>query len=170
MGLLTELFRRTPKVKRSIHPTHSICALGPLANKLTANHHLAETTFGEGTPFGEMVKYNTCIVGIGTRNISHIHTAEDLLENKFPIDLFLETIPVTCLDELGYTATYNLKIRNPQYKIEMRFLNKILKGLITEWNFKGIPFYITNARLITDALIEAAKKGQTMYKKSRQKI
>ena len=32
MGFVTALFRRRPNVVRSLHPTHSICALGPLAN------------------------------------------------------------------------------------------------------------------------------------------
>ena len=52
MGLVTELFRRTPGVTRSLHPTHSICALGPLANELCATHHLSPWRFGELSPFG----------------------------------------------------------------------------------------------------------------------
>ncbi len=39
MGLLTELFRRKPGVKRSIHPTHSVCAYGLLAEEITKGHH-----------------------------------------------------------------------------------------------------------------------------------
>src|SRR2546428_309688 len=33
MGLVTELFRRRPDVVRSLHPAHSVCAFGPLANE-----------------------------------------------------------------------------------------------------------------------------------------
>ncbi|NJS39886.1 MAG: AAC(3) family N-acetyltransferase [Rhodobacteraceae bacterium] len=50
MGLLTELFRRAPGAKRSLHPTHSVTALGPLAEQLTATHHQATTPSGRGTP------------------------------------------------------------------------------------------------------------------------
>ena len=110
MGMLSELFRRTPNVKRSIHPTHSICALGPLADELTRNHHLADSTFGEGTPFGEVIKYRTIILGIGTKSpqpLTQVNSAPDIMKNEFPIDLYSEIIPVTCVDETG--NKYNLQ-------------------------------------------------------------
>ena len=117
MGILSEMFRRTKDVKRSIHPTHSICALGPLADELTRNHHLSDTTFGEGTPFGEMIKYRTIILGIGIKShsLTQVHSVEDIMKDKFPIPLITDTLPVTCLDESGNTITYNLRIKNSKY-------------------------------------------------------
>lgn len=38
-GLLTEIFRRTKGVERSIHLQNSICAIGPLAHHLVKDHH-----------------------------------------------------------------------------------------------------------------------------------
>lgn len=168
MGLLSEIFRRTPEVKRSIHPTHSLCALGPLADKLTRNHHLADTTFGEGTPFSEILKYRTMILGIGTGNevLTQIHSAEDILKDKFPIILYSEIIPVTCLDELGNKLIYNLRIKSPEYIYDRKSFRKILKGInIMEWTHKGIPFFLTQANVVAETFIEAAKNGQTIYKK-----
>src|SRR5262249_34800696 len=43
MGLVAEVFRRTPSVLRSLHPTCSVCALGPLAEELTTGHHVSRT-------------------------------------------------------------------------------------------------------------------------------
>src|SRR5438067_4400680 len=86
MGLLSEMFRRRAGVRRSLHPTHSICALGPLAAELTNSHHLAATTFGEGTPFGIMARRKTVIAGIAThyfRVLTQVHAAEDLLGESF---------------------------------------------------------------------------------------
>ena len=51
MGFVTEVFRRTPGVVRSIHPTHSVSALGPLARHLTEAHHRAPSVFGTGSPW-----------------------------------------------------------------------------------------------------------------------
>src|SRR5271167_1999202 len=61
MGLLSEIFRRTPGVLRSLHPTHSVCAIGPLAERLTATQQLPATRTGAGTPFELMTLRPTAI-------------------------------------------------------------------------------------------------------------
>src|SRR3712207_2603981 len=76
VGLLSEVFRRRAGVLRSLHPTASVCAYGPLAAELTAGHHLAGTIFGEGTPFGYMARHRTLILGIGTpyfKSLTQVH-------------------------------------------------------------------------------------------------
>lgn len=171
MGMLSELFRRTPNVKRSIHPTHSICALGPLADKLTRNHHLADTTFGEGTPFEEMIKYGTMILGIGTKSdqaLTQIHSVEDIMKSKFPIPLYSDILPVTCFDELGNTLIYSLRIKNPEYTIDPKSFREILKRTKKmDWTYKGIPFFLTQANVVTETFVEAAGNGKTIYKKRK---
>ena len=62
MGILTEIFRRQSVVVRSLHPTHSVCAKGVLADELVANHNLADTTFGKGTPYDFMASRKTLIL------------------------------------------------------------------------------------------------------------
>ena len=171
IGLLTELFRITKGVKRSIHPTHSVCALGPLADQLTRNHHLSDATFGEETPFGEMIKYKTIILGIGTKShhsLTQIHSVEDIMKENYPIPLFTGYVPVKCIDEFGNSLIYNLRIKNPNYLIDQKsFLKTIKLVKITEWKYKGIPFYFTRADEVTETVIEAAKNGQTIYKKRK---
>ena len=39
MGLLSEMARRQSDAMRSLHPTHSVVAVGPLAGELVATHH-----------------------------------------------------------------------------------------------------------------------------------
>ena len=168
MGLLTEMFRRMPDVKRSIHPTHSVCAIGPLADELVSNHYLAETTFGEGTPFDKMTKYRTMILGIGTKihqALTQVHTAEDLMKNEYPIPLVAESIPVNCIVDKGNSIVYNLRVRKPEYVLDVKNVHKILKDKVMEWNYKGIHFLLTKANVVTETVIEAARNGQTVYKK-----
>jgi aminoglycoside N3'-acetyltransferase len=171
IGLLTELFRITTGVKRSIHPTHSVCALGPLADQLIKNHHLADTTFGEGTPFGEMLKYKTLILGIGTKSehsLTQLHAAEDIMRDNYPIPLYASKIPVKCIDESGKTLVYDLRVKNPDYTFNRKTYLRILKNIkIKNWKYKGISFYLTRADAVTETVIEAAKKGQTIYKKRK---
>lgn len=78
VGLLTEVFRRMPGVHRSLHPTHSVAALGPEAVWLTEGHEQAETPCGPGTPYAKALERNCQIVFLGTGLESNtvFHTAE----------------------------------------------------------------------------------------------
>ena len=50
--------------------------------------------------------------------------------------------------------------------IDLKSFRKILKKMkIMEWTYKGIPFFLTQADVVTETLIEAARNGQTIYKR-----
>src|SRR5690606_25332726 len=50
-GLLSEVFRNFPNVKRSINLQHSVCALGKLADYFTSEHHLSKIAWDEYSPY-----------------------------------------------------------------------------------------------------------------------
>ena len=54
VGLLPRTFFRMPGVVRSIHPTHSVCALGADAVRLTKDHALDETPVGPHAPLMQL--------------------------------------------------------------------------------------------------------------------
>src|SRR5437588_10749766 len=49
-GILTEFARRQRKAIRSLHPTKSVCAIGPAAHELAATHHLSPCANDPCTP------------------------------------------------------------------------------------------------------------------------
>jgi aminoglycoside 3-N-acetyltransferase len=51
MGLLSELFRRSPGVVRSVHPTHPVACWGEDAASVAAGHPGSATPCGSGSPF-----------------------------------------------------------------------------------------------------------------------
>lgn len=51
IGALPEYFRTRPGTLRSTHPTHSVCAVGPLAGQILGQHHLDNTPCGPHSPF-----------------------------------------------------------------------------------------------------------------------
>lgn len=170
MGLLSEIFRRYPGVLRSVHPTHSVCALGPLAEKITSTHHLSNNPYGEGTPFGIMAKHKTKIIGIGTRYyrvLTQAHTPEELLKEKFPIKFnYNEEINIKCIAQNNKEILYKFFVRAKEYRIDAIALKKILKKInIHSWKYKGIPLFITEAKSVTDTIINAALNGKTIYRK-----
>lgn len=94
MGLLTELFRRSPGVVRSIHPTHPVAIWGHDANAVAAAHHLAQTPCGVGTPFEALLKRHGKIVLLGTDIgvLTFYHMLEEILERELPVAPFTEEV------------------------------------------------------------------------------
>jgi aminoglycoside 3-N-acetyltransferase len=167
MGLLSELFRRSKGVRRSLHPTHSICALGPLAAELVESHHLAETSFGEHTPFGVMAARKTAICGIGVdyfRCLTQVHAAEDLLGERYPVPLRQTRLPVQIKDLEGTLHPYDLPVEEQRTDRRLERLGRLLgPDELVQWRFHGVRLFVTSAALVTNALTAAALRGETIY-------
>ncbi|MBI2190862.1 MAG: AAC(3) family N-acetyltransferase [Planctomycetes bacterium] len=78
-GQIPEALRRRPGARRSLHPTHSMAALGPEADALVRNH-LESTPLGRNSPLHRIGLRDGWIVlvGCGHDSNSIIHTAEIL--------------------------------------------------------------------------------------------
>ena len=64
VGLLTEVFRKSKNVKRTLHPIHSLCAYGAKADYLSKLKN--ENSFGLNSPFEYLLKENCIYLTIGT--------------------------------------------------------------------------------------------------------
>jgi len=86
VGLLTEVFRRSPDVMRSVHPTHSVAVRGPETGWWIANHHLAGTPCGLGSPFHCLLERRGKILlaGVGISAMTFYHCIEEILESRMP--------------------------------------------------------------------------------------
>jgi aminoglycoside 3-N-acetyltransferase len=90
VGLITEVFRRSPQVIRSLHPTHSVAAWGAKAGAFIANHELAATPCGPATPWGRLLDYDAkvLLLNVPGRTMTFFHTIEEALEPVLPIPVF----------------------------------------------------------------------------------
>ncbi len=168
MGLVAEVFRRMPNAWRSLHPTCSVCAVGPLAKSLTAGHHQAAEGLSPDSPFGEMTRRPTAIVGIGIeyyRCLTHVHTARYEMGEEYPIKFSKPTTQVTLVDYDGSRYDYTLGLADRTKKLDLRVLWSVLEpSELVEWRFHGAPmFMVPNAGVLTRRLIDAAKRGVTVY-------
>ncbi|MGI9491695.1 MAG: AAC(3) family N-acetyltransferase [Geminicoccaceae bacterium] len=95
LGAIPEAFRRHPKAKRSLHPTHSLAAIGSKAGWLVEGHHLAGTSFGDGSPMANMLAADGYLLGLGTDlgRVTFYHCLEEI-EDDFPIDVFTPDSPI----------------------------------------------------------------------------
>ncbi len=169
MGLVTELFRRCLGVTRSLHPTHSICAIGPLQKELLATHHLSAWACGELSPFGIMGRRKTVIVGLGTeyyRSLTQVHSMEEILGDQFPVPREPEApVRVELVDSMGRVIPYEMS-----RPLSCRVVLKAERlggfagpGDVDEWSFRGTALYVTTATKVDAAIRHAAIHGESLY-------
>jgi len=87
IGLIPETFRRRQGVRRSVHPTSSVCALGSMADLITLGTGACNSDFGIGSPLYKIMEYGGKILGLGVDlgPVSFYHVIEDVLGEKFPV-------------------------------------------------------------------------------------
>lgn len=110
VGSIPETFRKHPRVYRSLHPTHSVCACGRLAKWITEGHEQCQTTFGEGTPFHKLYGVNAKVLGLGVdlAPVTFYHVIEEL-EDDFPVEVHCENpVNVDLLDHEGNVMTMSV--------------------------------------------------------------
>ena len=118
MGALPEAFLQFEGVQRSIHPTHSVSAIGKHASFLTEAHHLAPSVFGKGSPWQRFHKLNGKILGLGISMgpVTFYHLLEDTLGDDFPVKVWMdETYQMPCKGWQGE----NFKVPVRPYKAEL---------------------------------------------------
>ncbi len=85
VGAIPEHFRLRPGTLRSVHPTHSVCAIGAHAAAMTADHELDHTPVGEHSPFRRVrdMGGQLMFLGCGLRPNTSMHGVEELAEPPY---------------------------------------------------------------------------------------
>ena len=91
VGVIPETFRNYKGVIRSMHPTHSVCAIGKYANELLKDHYLDNTPMGINSPFRKLVNYNgkLLMLGCGLYCNSFIHAIEEICDVSYCLNDFV---------------------------------------------------------------------------------
>jgi aminoglycoside 3-N-acetyltransferase len=103
-GILSELFRRSPGVMRSVHPTHAVAGWGAKAEALLRDHARAATPCGKDSPYARAAAAGGKILFLGTdiTVMTYFHCLEEELEPSMPKSPFTrETFTLKSKDERG---------------------------------------------------------------------
>ena len=116
MGAINEYLAKKPDAVRSIHPTHSVVAIGLRAKEYTASHYLDETPFGEHSPYLKIFKNKGKILLLGAtlNNVTANRALEDLLGSAFPINVYDKKVyKLKCYDQEGRELYVSTRCHHP---------------------------------------------------------
>lgn len=170
MGLLTELFRRSPGVVRSVHPTHSVAIWGGDASAVAAGHHLAGTPCGMGSPFDALLKRRGKIVLLGTGMgvLTFFHMLEEVLEPQLPASPFTaEVFHLKSKTRDGQILETNCRLFEPAVS-RRRNLQKMVPflkkfGAWREGRVGGLTIIVLAAADVDEVLRGMTKQGVYCY-------
>lgn len=79
IGILPELFRKREGVLRSLHPTHSVGALGKGKKDFIKDDELFDTPCSRKSPYGKLLDHKATImlIGVDLRRNTFIHGVEE---------------------------------------------------------------------------------------------
>jgi aminoglycoside 3-N-acetyltransferase len=111
VGIIPEFFRLRPGTKRSMHPTHSVSALGPLSEGLLSPHIQDSTPCGPNSPFNHLANFKGQILmlGCGLRPNTCMHAIEEIAQAPY---LFNPPIFYTLIDQHGQKTKKAYKPHN----------------------------------------------------------
>lgn len=82
IGILPELFRKRENVVRSLHPTHSVAALGENNDEFVAGDELCDTPCARESAWGRLLDHKATImlIGVDLRRNTFIHGVEEWID------------------------------------------------------------------------------------------
>jgi aminoglycoside 3-N-acetyltransferase len=171
-GILTEFARRQPSALRSLHPTKSVCVLGPLAHELTSTHQVSPYPYDACSPYYKIIEARGKIVGLGvsTANLSFVHCVDDALKEDFPVEPYHPKLfSARCVNYQGQVETvktYAHDLRKMNHHIPRYMKTYIPAEACLDLNIDGMKFFRADAGKLFEAMLELAKKGKTIYARS----
>jgi aminoglycoside N3'-acetyltransferase len=116
MGKISETVRLLPGSRRSLHPTHSVAAVGPRAGWYCEGHERSATPCGPESPHAKLADKAGWIVALGSTigKITSYHVLEDRAKH-FPLPVYLpEDFSARVIDESGRELLLKVKSHNPE--------------------------------------------------------
>jgi aminoglycoside 3-N-acetyltransferase len=81
-GVIPETFRKRPDAIRSLHPTHSVAAIGADAEAITYDHIDSITPCDESSPYGKLAHIQNgyiVLIGVNQNSNTTFHHAEEVV-------------------------------------------------------------------------------------------
>jgi aminoglycoside 3-N-acetyltransferase len=170
MGMVSELFRRSPGVVRSVHPTHPVACWGEEGAAVAQGHHLSATPCGRGTPFEALLQRRGKVLLLGTdiSVLTFYHHLEEVFEKDLPASPFTKevftlrskTVDGTIVETRCRLYEPTMSRRRNLYKL-VPYLKK--HGAWRERRVGRLRIAVLQATGVESALREMHKQGVYCY-------
>jgi aminoglycoside 3-N-acetyltransferase len=164
VGAIAEAFRLKTETSRSLHPTHSVCALGPLAEDLLSPHIKDVTPCGQHSPFTRLPGFNGKILMLACSLIynTSMHAIEELVEPPY---LYDPPIVYTLTDEQGQTfqreyIPHNFRGWRQRYD---RAAEVMVKPALRSGPVVEATSYLLDAKALWEAGAKALKENKLFF-------
>ncbi len=170
-GLLCEVFRRYPDVRRSIHLGSSVCAVGPNADFLVRDHHRTLMPWGKDTPFCRLAELDARMLGIGAgfEFMTPLHTVECLLFDEVPFfrSVFDGTIRYRWQRANGETGEHEYRRRIGDLRPQ-RLRRHFGPDICVDAKISNLRILAADAKPFIERAVTLGRKGITMYIEPRR--
>ena len=164
-GLLCEIFRRYPDVRRSIHLSSSVCAIGPNADFLVRDHHLTNLAWGKDSPFCRLAKLDARMLGLGAgfEFMTPLHAVECLLFDEVPFfrSVFDGTIKYRWKRASGETGEHEFMRRIGDIRPQ-RLRGHFGPDICVEAKISNLKILAADAKPFIGRAVTLGRKGITM--------
>lgn len=117
MGLVSEVFRRSENVRRSLSPTHPLLAWGADADAFIDGHEHTDRPFGAASPFARLLERNALLLGFDAPfdTFTYTHFVEDQLEATLPCALYEPAlVDGVVIDREGRSRVCPVRVLSPE--------------------------------------------------------
>jgi aminoglycoside 3-N-acetyltransferase len=170
MGAISNIISKMPGARRSVHPTHSIVALGANSEYYVTGHELGETPFGSESPYRKLTDRRGKILmfGVGLNSVTCFHVCEDMLGPYMPVPVYLgQRFKIPCVGAAGEALEVTTTCHDPSVSA-IRECERARKALIQSGAIVSYPLgeselSILDARLFTITLLRMLADGKSIY-------
>lgn len=173
MGAVNQRLAKEPGARRSVHPTHSVIAIGKDAQWYTGEHQQDATPFGEHSPYRKFLdrKGKILLFGATLNNITAVHALEDMLGSDFPHEVYTHPFAVRCIGADGVEIQVTTPTHHPVKSIN-RDIERMRPYLEKRGAIECLPLgesavMLVDAQGFMQAFCDMLKDGKNIYGKHK---
>ncbi len=171
MGNISNMIMKKEGCKRSLHPTHSVIAIGINSDLYASNHELCNTPFCQESPYYKLTQNNGKILmfGINLNSVTNFHVYEDMLSELLPYHVYTDkSYKIPCTDgntEIIVTTKAHNPFLSAKRDCERARKYLINNGYIQAYKIGDSEISLLDAKGLTVTLLEMLIDGRSIYGK-----